>query len=62
MSSMTIREATPADKEDVLNLHDNVYDGLDYIAEYYDEFISCPLTTPYVALVDNKIVRLTFFV
>ncbi|XP_045215484.1 uncharacterized protein LOC123565760 [Mercenaria mercenaria] len=55
-NTMRIRQATSADKESVIGIHNNVYDGLDYIAEYFDDFIACPLTTPYVALIKNEIV------
>ncbi|XP_045216533.2 probable N-acetyltransferase 16 isoform X2 [Mercenaria mercenaria] len=55
-SSMEIRQAAASDKESVICIHGNVYDGLDYIAEYFDDFLACPLTTPYVAVVQNKIV------
>lgn len=56
MSSFVVRQASPSDKEAILNIHGNVYDGLDYLPAYFDDFMSCPLTTPYVALVDDKIV------
>ena len=57
MEKITIREATPEDKEAVLRIHDNVYEGRDYLPAYYDHFLSSPDMAAAVMLYDNQIVR-----
>ena len=57
MDELSIRLATLSDKDDVIAINRNVYEGRDYLDAYYEDFIKCPLTTPYVAIIDNKIVR-----
>jgi hypothetical protein len=56
MDGLSIRLATSPDKDDVIDINRNVYDGRDYLRAYYDDFMTCSLTTPYVAILDNKIV------
>ena len=40
MEEFSIREAKPKDKQAVLDCHQNVYDGLDYLPEFYDYFMT----------------------
>ena len=61
MEDLEVREATLADKEAVLNVHDNVFEGSDYLPVYYDHFIASPDITPFVILHENKIVSICFF-
>lgn len=56
MTDITIRHATLEDKDDVMRIHENVYEGSDYLPEYYDEFMACSNTTSYIAIINNKIV------
>jgi hypothetical protein len=51
-----LRETTPEDKQAVLEIHKNVYDGLDYLPEYYDHFQTSDHVTPYVYMENDKIV------
>ena len=55
MEGLTIREATLVDKDAVLDIHDNVYDGADYLPACYDYFMSCPNAKSYVGVVNGKI-------
>ena len=54
-----IRQATPADKEAVLRIHDHVYDGHDYLPAYYDHFTSSSNFIPFLMIYDGKIVSVT---
>ena len=56
MDKLEIRRATEEDKEAVLNIHDHVYDGHDYLPAYYDHFLSSKDFTPFVMIFDGKIV------
>ena len=57
MSGYIVRRAFPEDKEDILRLHDNVYNGLDYLPDYLDEFMRDPLIRSYVYEEFGEIVR-----
>ena len=37
-STIKFRDATPADYDDVININDNIYNGLDYLPSYYHDF------------------------
>lgn len=56
MDDYNVREAREDDREEVLGIHNNVYDGLDYLPVYFDYFMSCKDITPFVLLHKNKIV------
>ena len=56
MDKVTIRRATPEDKEVVLRINNNVYDGRDYLPSFYDHFLSSPAMLPVVMLYENQIV------
>ncbi|KAL4217887.1 Hairy/enhancer-of-split with YRPW motif protein 1 [Mactra antiquata] len=56
MENVTIREATLEDKNEVVDIRDDVYDGRDYIISRYDELITCPDTTAYIAFKNGKAV------
>ena len=58
MEEFTIREATAADKDDVLRIRDDVYGGLDYLPGYYDHFIGLPNATSFVLLHNSKVVSI----
>ena len=45
------------DKDEVIAIRDNVYDGHDYLPAYYDHFVSSHGFIPYVMVYDGKIVR-----
>lgn len=51
-----IREAVLEDKNDVIRIQDNVYGGMDYLPDYYADFMACPNSTSYVAIINGKIV------
>ncbi|XP_060578785.1 histidine N-acetyltransferase-like [Ruditapes philippinarum] len=51
-----IRESTPEDKQAVLEIHKNVYDGLDYLPEYYDHFQTSDHVTSYVYMENDEII------
>jgi hypothetical protein len=53
-----IRESTPEDKQAVLEIHKNVYDGLDYLPEYYDHFQTSDHVTSYVYMENDEIVSI----
>lgn len=55
-SSVTIHEATIEDKEAVLSINDNVYDGLDYLPYFYEKFVKNPYCTCYKAIVEETVV------
>ena len=57
MNDFYIREATLDDKEAVLGIDDNVYEGSDYLPVYYEHFIGAPNITPFVLLQKENIVR-----
>ena len=61
MDDFSIREATTSDKEGVLGIHDNVYEGSDYLPVYYGHFVSSPDITPFVLLHKDKIVSTTYY-
>ena len=58
MQDIQIREATPADKEAVLNIRDDVYGGRDYLPAFYDNFMTSQFTTSFLVLYKGKIVSL----
>ena len=55
-----MRRATPADKQEVLALNDNVYGGRDYLPVFYDSFMSTSNIGPFVLLLHGKIVSIMF--
>ena len=56
MEEFSIREATPEDKQAVLDCHQNVYDGFDYLPEFYDYFMTAQHIKAFVLLHGKKIV------
>ena len=56
MEDFSVREATASDKEGVLGIHDNVYEGSDYLPVYYGHFVLSSDITPFVLLHKDKIV------
>ena len=56
MEDISVREARLEDKDEVLAIHDNVYEGFDYLPLYYDHFVTANEITPFVLLHKNKIV------
>ena len=56
MEKVTIRRATPQDKEAVCKIHSNVYEGRDYLPAYYDHFLSSPAMYPAMLLYEGQIV------
>ena len=61
MAGITIREATLDDKEAVLAIHDHVYDGRDYLPQFYDEILSSPSVTAFVLVHEETIVSIYIF-
>ena len=55
-SDITIRKATLADREAVLAINDNVFDGRDYLPALYDSMINSPNTQMFVLLLKDKTV------
>ena len=55
-SSVTFREATSADYDDVMNIGD-IYDGLDYLPVRYHDYCADPRRHMFVAEDDGKVVR-----
>ena len=51
-----MREARLEDKDQVLGIHDNVYEGFDYLPLYYDHFVAANEITPFVLLHKDTIV------
>ena len=51
-----MRQALPEDKDAVLLIHDNVYEGRDYLPYYYDFLLSRPNATSFVLLHENRVV------
>ena len=62
MEGFSIREATPKDKQAVLDCHQNVYDGLDYLPEFYDYFMTAQQIIAFVLLHGEKIVSTCYSV
>ena len=56
MDEFTIREATREDKADVLAIQRFVYDGHDYLPEFYDYLLSLENARSFVLLHKDKIV------
>ena len=56
MDDFSIREATSADKQAVLNCRQNVLDGFDYLPEFYDYFMAAENIKAFVLLHGEKIV------
>ena len=61
MDDIEIRQATPQDKEAVLGIRDDVYGGRDYLAAFYDNFMSSPNTTSFVVVYNGNIVSMIIF-
>ena len=53
---MTMRPATLEDKQAVVAINDNVFDGRDYLPALYDSLVGSPSTKMLVCLHDDKIV------
>ena len=62
MDKFSIREATPEDKQAVLDCHNNVYDGLDYLPEFYDYFMAAQHIKAFVLLHGEKIVSTNYLI
>ena len=60
MANVTVRRATPEDKEAVLRMNKNVYQGRDYLPAYYDYFMTSPDVIPVVVLYEGEIVSVSF--
>ena len=56
MEDISVRKARLEDKEDVLCINDNVYEGFDYLPVYYDHFVTANEITPFILLHMDKIV------
>ena len=56
MDKVAIRQARPEDRDAVLKINDNVFDGRDYLPAYYDHFCKSPDIEAPVLLYDGKIV------
>ena len=56
MDEFSIREATPGDKQAVLDCHKNVYCGFDYLPEFYDYFMAAQHIKAFVLLHGDTIV------
>ena len=54
--TLEYRRATLEDYEGVMDINRNVYNGLDYLPDLYDRYISDPFRLAYVAVIDGKIV------
>lgn len=61
MDDLSVREATLKDKAEALCIHDDVFEGSDYLPVYYDHFLASPDITPFVLLQQNKIVSTNFY-
>ena len=55
-SSITFRDATSADYDDVMNISDVLYDGMDYLPTRYHEYCKDPQRHLFVAEDDGKVV------
>ena len=58
MEDFTIRQAQIEDKDSVLQIHDHVYDGRDYLPYYYDFLLTCSNATAFVLLHGEKAVSI----
>ena len=58
MDGFTIRQATLADKADVLGINEHVYEGHDYLPEFYDYLLSLEDAQAFVLLHEGKIVSI----
>ena len=56
MDKISLRRAVLEDKNDVIRIHDNVYDGRDYLPEYFEHFLNCQNVESYVAEVEGELV------
>ena len=56
MDKVAIRQARLEDREAVLKINGNVFDGRDYLPAYYDHFCKSPDIEAPVLLYDGKIV------
>ena len=55
------RRATLKDYEGVMDINRNVYNGLDYLPDKYERYISDPYRLAYVAVINEKIVSNALF-
>ena len=62
MEDTVIREATPEDKEAVLNIRDDIYGGRDYLPAFYDNLMSSQKTTSFVTLYKGNIASTRIFI
>ena len=58
MADVTIRRAKLEDKDDVMRIRDDVYAGRDYLLSFYETFVKVDNCFPFVAVIDNTIVRI----
>ena len=58
VDDITFRLAGPADYQAVLDIHDDVYYGMDYIPAIYHDVINSRDTAMYLAEVKGKVVGL----
>ena len=58
IQDVEIREATLADKEAVLNIRDDIFEGRDYLLTFYDIFMTSRYTTSFVLVLKSKVVRI----
>lgn len=62
MDEFLIREATLSDKQAVLDCHTNVYNGFDYLPEFYDHSLRLNNAKSFVLLHGDKVVSyISFF-
>ena len=62
MTEITFRVASEVDYEDILRIHDNVYDGLDYIPSLYHQFLNKEDVKVMLALIKEKVVRILILI
>lgn len=56
LSAVAFRRATQADRGPVLAINDNIYEGWDYLPDYYDYFEECPNCFHFVAEYSGSVV------
>ena len=58
MDKITFRKATAEDKDAILSIHSNVFEGRDYLPAYFDHFLTCPGSVAAVVMHDGKVVSM----
>ena len=61
MERVKIRRLTKEDKEAVMKLRDDVYEGMDFLPAYYDYFLTSTKVYPGAVLYDGKLVSMKPF-